>query len=312
MALRRYRAVAALAGILIVTSSCQAAAHHGAKGRPAQAAPVATRARQSAHVVVIVMENKEYGSVIGSRHAPYLDKLARHHVLLTRYDAVTHPSLPNYLALTGGSTFGIHSDCTTCSVKGRNLVDQLEAHHLSWRAYMQGMPRACFRGAIAGRFPQQYAKKHDPFLYFDDVRNDRSRCNHVVPFTRFRKRLRTGLPSFAWITPNLCNDMHSCSVATGDRFLRTWVPRILPALKPNGIVLVVFDEGVTDANCCGLMSGGGHVAAVIAGPGAKKAVKLRGSADHYSMLRLIEDAFGLSRLRNAAARATPTIRGWRG
>ena len=261
--------------------------------------------------MVIGMENKEYGQIIGSSDAPYLNRLANRNVLLTQEYAITHPSLPNYLALIGGSTFGITSDCTDCNVNGRNLVDQLEAHGKSWKAYMQSMPDPCFTGASAGTSPNDYAKKHDPFMYFNDVRNDASRCKKVVPFSQLRTDLKNGLPQFAWISPNECKDMHSCSIATGDSWLNVWVPKMVPALGTNGILIVLFDEGATSAICCSLSTGGGHVGAVIAGPGAKDSTTIGAAADHYSLLRLIEDELGFRRLRNAADPTTPTINGWK-
>jgi hypothetical protein len=105
--------------------------------------------------------------------------------------------------------------------------------------------------------------------------------------------------------------MHSCSVSTGDSWLKSWVPKILKALGANGIVMVLFDEGSTDATCCSLGTGGGHVAAVIAGPGAKQRTKIRTAADHYSLLRLIEDEWGFPRLSHAGDSTTPSIEGWK-
>jgi phosphatidylinositol-3-phosphatase len=272
---------------------------------------VTTPADPAEHIAVIVMENKEYRAVIGSSDASYLSRLARRNVLLRKAYATSHPSLPNYLALIGGSTFGTTSDCTDCYVRGRNLVDQLEAHGISWRAYMQSMPSACYTGASSGTDPNAYVKKHDPFMYFNDIRNRPSRCNKVVPFTELRADLRGGLPQFVWITPNECADMHSCSVVRGDAWLKRWVPRILPALGSNGIVLILFDEGSSDRGCCGVDPGGGHVAALIAGPGAADRTRIRTAVDHYSVLRLIEDEWGLRRLRRAGDEATTTIEGWR-
>jgi hypothetical protein len=260
---------------------------------------------------VIVLENEEYGSVVGSSSAPFLNRLARRHVLLTNGFAVRHPSLPNYLALIGGSTFGISSDCTSCHVHARNLVDQLEARRLSWKAYMQGMPHACYLGASAGPSPHRYAKKHDPFLYFDNIRGRASRCRRVVPFDRFPVDLRRGLPRFAWITPDLCFDMHDCPVSTGDRWLARWVPRILPRLGRDGILVITFDEGSSSATCCSVTPGGGQIVTIIAGPGAADRRRIARASNHYSLLRLVEDAWGLPRLGHAGDRATPTIRGWR-
>lgn len=297
-------------GLALVLAAC------GDSGRfidaPMRAArAVATPADPAEHIAVIVMENKEYGTVIGSPDAPYLNGLTRRKVLLGQEYAVSHPSLPNYLALIGGSTYGTTSDCTDCYVRGTNLVDQLESHGISWRAYMQSMPSACYAGASSGTDPNEYVKKHDPFMYFNDIRSRALRCNKVVPFTEFPGDLRSGLPQFVWITPNECVDMHSCSMATGDAWLRRWVPRILPALGANGIVLILFDEGSSDLGCCGVDPGGGHVAALIAGPGAADRTRIGATADHYSVLRLIEDEWGLGRLRGAGDGATPSIEGWR-
>jgi hypothetical protein len=262
------------------------------------------------HIVVIALENKEYHSIVGSDAAPYLDSLARDNVLLTHEYAIRHPSLPNYLALTGGSTFGVSSDCTRCSVTAPNVVGQVIDAGLSWKAYMQRMPEPCFTGALAGTFPHQYAKKHDPFMYFRDIRRRPARCHRIVPFREIRTDLEDGLPDFAWITPDDCFNMHSCAVARGDRWLRRWVPRILPELGTRGILMVVFDEGTSDAGCCGTRTGGGHVAAIIAGPGARDSKRIAGDANHYSLLRLIEDVWGLDRLAHASDASTPTIEGW--
>lgn len=310
LATGRIRAHALLIASLLLLSACASLrpATHGRRGPAEQAVSSSTPAQ---HIVVIAMENKEYAQIIGSFDAPYLNRLAKRKVLLTKEYAITHPSLPNYLALTGGSTFGITSDCTDCNVKGRNLVDQLEAHGTSWKAYMQSMPVPCFKEASAGTAPNEYAKKHDPFMYFDDVRNDDTRCNQIVPFSQFRTDLKNGLPQFAWISPNECKDMHSCSIATGDSWLNLWVPKIAPALGTNGILMVLFDEGATGASCCSLFTGGGHVVAIIAGPGAKDSRKITTAADHYSLLRLIEDEWGFRRLRHAADATTPTVEGWK-
>lgn len=259
---------------------------------------------------MIALENKEYPQILGSGEAPFLDSLAARNVLLTHAFAIRHPSLPNYLALIGGSTFGVRTDCTRCSVDETNLVDQLAAAGFSWKAYMQRMPGPCFRGAVAGTWPHQYAKKHDPFMYFRDIRESRARCHRIVPFRQIRADLDAGLPRFAWITPDDCFNMHDCPIARGDRWLRRWVPRILPSLGTNGSLIVVFDEGSSDAGCCGLGAGGGHVPAIIAGPGAADRVRIRGDADHYSLLRLVEDAWGFDRLAHASDRSTPTIEGW--
>ncbi|MGZ5212519.1 MAG: alkaline phosphatase family protein [Actinomycetota bacterium] len=258
------------------------------------------------HIVVMVFENREAGTIMApSSSAPYFRALARRSVTLSRLFAITHPSLPNYLALTSGSTHGVTTDCTTCLVDGTNVVDRLEQAAISWKAYMESMPEPCSTAAIDGR----YAMKHNPFMYYTDIRDDVDRCNNVVPLRRLTVDLGAGsLPTFAWVTPDLCHDMHDCSVATGDRFLHTWVPRIVPALGPDGILIIVFDEGVTSAGCCHGRAAGGHIAGIITGPGAGVGVTIRTKVNQYSVLKLIEEAWGLGDLGQTAN--APVIDGW--
>jgi hypothetical protein len=255
------------------------------------------------HIAVIVMENEEYGDIIGSSATPYLNGLARRYGLATESFAVRHPSLPNYLALTSGSTQGITDDCTDCRAGGRGLADQLQAGGISWRAYMEGLPHPCFTGSGAG----DYAKKHDPFLYFPSISQNPSACAYVVPFDRLAADERSAaMPAFAWITPNLCHDMHDCSTATGDRFLARTVPALLSALGPRGLLFLTFDEGSSDDGCCRLAAGG-HVATIVAGAGARPHSRLATPVDHYSILRTIEDLLGLPRLGGAACVCTPSL-----
>ena len=268
---------------------------------PIQTHPSA-RARTShgppAHIAVILMENHEYGDVIGSRDAPYINRLAASYALATSSYAITHPSLPNYLALTGGSTFGISGDCSDCSVPGAGLAGQLNSKRISWRAYMEDLPHLCFTGAGAGN----YAKKHDPFAYYRGLA-----CHDVVPLTRLvSDEHNRALPQFIWITPNLCHDMHDCDVATGDRFLSGLVPPLLKALGPNGLLFLTWDEGTSDNGCCRL-SAGGHIVTIVAGSGARPGGRLTTPVDHYSVLQTIEDLLGLPRLRNAACVCTPSL-----
>jgi hypothetical protein len=252
------------------------------------------------HVAVIVMENEEYGSIIGSRSTPYINALARRYALAQAMFADAHPSLPNYLALTGGSTFGVNSDCTDCLLRATGLGAQLTAAHLSWKAYMEDLPHPCFTGSDAGL----YAQKHDPFVYYGDRGRD---CSHVVPMSELGADERSGgLPRFVWITPNLCHDMHDCSPATGDHFLAGLVPGLLRALGARGVLFLTWDEGSSDEGCCRLASGG-HVVTIVAGGGAQPGARLDTPADHYSTLQAIEDLLGLRRLRGAACPCTPSL-----
>jgi phospholipase C len=283
------RRLAALAAALVLVAGC------GGDSRRAAAAT-----SPGSRIVVVMMENKEQGDVIDSPDAPYVNSLARRYAAPRRFYGIRHPSLPNYLALLGGSTYGVTSNCTGCIQGGRTLVDQLEKAGVSWRAYMEGMPRACFTGAGSGR----YAKKHNPFVYFRRIVNRPKRCAKVVPATRLEADTDAGrLPQFVFITPDLCNDTHDCSVAHGDRYLSNLIPPLLRQLGPEGFLVLAWEEGDSDAGCCGGLARGGRVPVVIAGPNVRQGARPRTAWSHYSTLRTVEDAFGLPHLRNAGAAA---------
>lgn len=254
------------------------------------------------HVVVVVFENHEYGDVIGSRSAPTFNALARRYALLTQSYGVGHPSLPNYLALVSGSTFGIRSDCTTCFVSGRSLANTLAADGLSWNAYEEGLPSVGSGASFAGR----YAIKHSPFLYFRSVRSSPRLRDHVVPYSRFAPDLANGrLPTFSLVVPNLCHSMHDCSLAVGDAWLKRFVKPLLASPElANSVVIVTFDEGESYAR------GGGRIATLVLGPLVKPRARSSQLVTHYGVLRTIEDGLGLPRL-GASARARPVTGIWR-
>lgn len=279
---------------------------------PATRAPAAIP--NFGHVFIIVMENKEYGEIIGSDDAPYINNLARTYALATRYYAIRHPSLPNYLALVSGSTQGMTSDCSDCSFKAPNLADQLEAHQRSWGADMEDMPEPCYNGAYAGGplaflGVASYARKHNPWMYFEDITSDPARCGRVVPFTQLATDLAAGkLPDFVWITPNLKHDMHNGTVADGDGWLATTVPPLLasPAWRDNGVLFIVWDEGTSDAGCCG-NAAGGHTPAIVVAADGKRGYQSPFPYSHYSLLRTIEDAWQLGYLDHAADPGTQAM-----
>jgi hypothetical protein len=302
----RVRTLTAITSALLLATLIAGCGTSAVRRGPVQRTP-SPLARMSggapAHIAVVLMENEEYGDIVGSRSTPYINALAHRYALANSMFSIAHPSLPNYLALTGGATFGIDSDCTGCSVGATSIVDQLQHAHISWKAYMEDLPRPCFTAAGAG----EYAKKHDPFAYYTRITRDPSRCERIVALTQLTADMRARtLPRFIWITPNLCHDMHDCDPATGDRFLAKLLPPLLGSLGPRGLLFLTWDEGTSDDGCCRLASGG-HVATIVAGPGARPGARLRSPADHYSVLQTIEDLFGLPRLRGAACACTPSL-----
>jgi hypothetical protein len=258
--------------------------------------------RRPGHIAVLVMENSGYGSVIGPADTSYITGLAHRYALATQYYAISHPSLPNYLALTGGSTFGITSDCTSCTVPTTGLAGQLLAHHISWRVYAEDYPHRCFQGGYAGG----YAKKHNPLPYYRQTAH-RVACHYVLPFTALHAAIASRrLPRFAWITPNLCHDMHSCSKHVGSLFLQSLVPGLLRALGPRGLLFIVWDEGTTNDGCC-RVARGGHVALIVAGGGARAHAQMNTPVDHFSVLQTVEDLLRLPRLLRAGCACTPSL-----
>jgi hypothetical protein len=276
------------AGALLLLGGCEAQPPWAAAPTPTPVtapapteAPLGTpavRLAAGASVFVVVMENRSSAEALAE---PYLADLARRYAVATDYHAVAHPSLPNYLALTSGSTYGIADDDYHALPAG-GIGQQLAGRGISWRAYMEGMSGDCRTNQ--GR----YAVKHDPFAYYG------GRCPaNVVSFASLDADLAGPTPRFVWITPDLCHDGHDCSTRTADDFLAGLVPRILasPAWTGGGVLLVTWDEDDGRA--------GNQVAAVVAAPRLKSQQSSR-PYDHYSLLATVEDLLGVPRLGAAA------------
>jgi hypothetical protein len=214
-------------------------------------------------VVLILMENHSYGQIAGSSSAPYLNGFAHRGTLFTNMNAVSHPSLPNYLALTSGSTLGCTSDkCPTHSFRAKNIFEQFSAHGRSWRSWEESMPGRCVRSNAS-----PYAVRHNPAVYYTDL-FPRACPKFDVPYPKSLPRRLHGL---TFITPNVCHDTHDCSVAVGDTWLRRHVPKLL---KRGAIVVITYDEG----------EGSNHVFCAARGPGIGQGVRRRASYTHKGLL----------------------------
>jgi len=256
---------------------------------------------RGSHTVVIVLENREFSEVVGSEEAPYFNRLIERGALATRFYGLLHPSLPNYLALIGGSTFGIGDNCTDCLATGPNLATQMSAADISWRAYMGGMPMPCFAGVETS----EYVKKHNPFMYFPSLTSRPRLCERVVPESALRADLGGHeLPEFAWISPGICDDGHGCPTSFADAYLRRRVPQILRQLGPDGLLAITYDEGTSDAGCCG-DAVGGRIPTLLLGPAVRAGTRLPRPYTLYSLLATLEDRFALPRLRHA--RSAPAM-----
>lgn len=249
------------------------------------------------HIFVVLMENHSSTQIIGSTDAPYTNSLVAAYGLAANYAAAAHPSLPNYLALTGGSAFGVTTDCTGCFQNAPNLAaGRLTPSGRSWRAYMDSMPSP---GFIGDAYP--YMQKHNPFVYCNDIRNDPAQLASIVPCTQLAKDLAAPetTPAFGWITPDMTHDMHDGTVAQGDAWLSEAVPALLssPAFTTRRSLLVItWDENDDSA--------GSEVATLVIAKGVPAGFTSRVPCNHYSLLRTIETAWGLAPLTGNDAAAT--------
>lgn len=240
------------------------------------------------HVVIIVEENQPASGILGNKAAPYINKLAADHAVAGNYQAVAHPSLPNYLALTSGTTAGITDDCSPgagCIATVPNITEAIEHSGRTWKMYAESMPAPC-----SGRNSGLYAVRHNPFMYYPDVTENKASCAaHVVPLGQLARDLGSAsrLPNYVFISPNTCHDMHDCPVATGDAWLAHYVPKILasPAFTTrNSLLVLTWDEGRGKHNT---------VATIFAGSAAREGQRSRVAYSHYSLLRTVEHLWNL-------------------
>lgn len=251
------------------------------------------------HIYVIVLENKEYGSIVGPGRAPYLNQLIARYGLATNFYAETHPSEPNYIAMTSGDLQGTRTD-GTYNLAAASVFDQVEAAGRTWRVYAQGYPGSCFKGSIATSVSDgpgaagEYVRKHNPAISYTAISRNPARCARIVGLAGFDP----AAADLEFIVPNLINDMHSSSVAVGDTFLAAFVPRIVDAPAfANSVLFITWDEGISS------VGGGGHIATVVVSPGMTPGSRSATRYTHYSLLRTIEQAWGMPLLGRAATAA---------
>jgi hypothetical protein len=339
-----------LAGLAIgpISASAQSVPRDTGGGTTASAA----RFPHLDHIFVIMMENSAYSQLMspGNSRTGYIRQLAQTYGLATDYYGVTHTSLPNYIAATSGSNWGSNTDDDSQApyFNHENLVDELEAAHVSWKGYMQSLPYAGDTVNVSA--DGLYVRKHDPFLLYPDVYGNPDRARNVVPLSQLQADLSTGqVPQFSWISPNVCDDMHggaaACPYASsptspaqatlyadGNAFIKKWVGLITRSRAWTGhsAIFITWDEGAYNDSAPyqpldlaggpdspilpakpvnpatgsggdlagGTTYGGGHVPMIVIARGVGHAVDAT-PADHYSLLRTIEENWGLPLLGHA-------------
>lgn len=304
------------------TTSGPASASTSQPASAARSAPAARTAPASAsrpcgtlasppgytHVIWVWMENRSYGSIIGSSQAPYLNSLAAKCGLATNYHNITHPSLPNYLAATSGLGYAavqkFKPDCSPsagCSTPAASIFGQGE----TWRAYEESMPSNC-DPADSG----EYAVRHNPPAYYTALKG----CSAFdVPYQRLAVDLSGNkLPAFSFITPNVIDDMHDAAIADGDRWLAANLLTILnsPEYQDGSTaVFITWDEGEggTAQNCAANATDVGcRVATLVISPSTKPGTKSGTLFNHYCLLGTAEQLLGLPKLGQAASVPTMT------
>jgi hypothetical protein len=333
---------------------------------PAATAPAALPPVK--HVFIVILENEDADSTFGpGTHAPYLAQTLRARGgFIPGFYAIGHLSLDNYIAMVSGQGPNPYTQADApayvdfvpglpgpdgqalgagsvypASVK--TIVDQLDAKGRTWRGYMEDMgntpgePKTCRHPAVGSpdetenaREHDQYAMRHNPFMYFHSIIDDQARCDaRVVPLDRLPADLQSAAstPNYSFITPDLCSDGHDepCvdgrpgGMVSANAFLKQWIPRILgsPAYRDGGLVIITFDEAENHdaSSCCGQTqgpntpnnggptpgTGGGRIGAVLLSQFIKPGTVTKRQYNHYSMLRSLEDLFGLGHLGFAAA-----------
>jgi hypothetical protein len=280
--------------------------------------------RRFEHVLLIVLENQDYDDVV---REPYFRALAQRGALFTHYQALFHPSYPNYLALIGGKYFETRGDEQSDIPRDeRTIADLLEAKRLTWTQYAEGYPGNCFRGSEAQE--SLYARKHVPFLSFDSVAENPVRCARVVPAKEFD---RARLPNFGFYSPDMCHDGHDlCGTLVeraggaarrfpGARRLGILPPKLeqsakwlRASLEPiladarvmnDTLVVVTFDEALSDSH--------NHIYTLFLGGMVRTGARSDRCVDHYDLLRTVEDNFGLGTLGAEDSRSDPISDVWR-
>ncbi|MEV6907844.1 alkaline phosphatase family protein [Amycolatopsis sp. NPDC051071] len=281
----RARRVATLFAAPVLALLALTAVSAGQPVRSAQVVPAAASIPQFDHVVIVMFENKNYTDIKGSSKASYLNSLASQGTLLGKSYGVTHPSQPNYVGLFSGTTAGVHKDdCLSGQIDRDNIGNQLVKAGKTFKGYSEGLPKAGSTTCKSGR----YARKHAPWAFFKST----SGAATNVPYSAFPSDYST-LPTVSFVIPDMCNDMHDCSVSTGDSWLKKNLDGYAQWAKThNSLLIATFDEdNFTSVNQIYTAMVGAHV---------KAGYKSETQANHYTVLRTLEDMYGLPPLAGAA------------
>jgi hypothetical protein len=250
-------------------------------------------------VMIIVLENISYKDALAQ---PFLSDFARQGALLTNFDAETHPSQGNYIALTAGSFNGVTSD-KPVNLNVSHIGDLLEAKSKTWKVYAQAYPGNCFLGAQAGT----YVRKHVPFLSFVNIQKNPQRCANIVDDSGLAADISGGrLPDFSLFIPDIKNDGHDTGVAYADNWLSSYFGPLMqdPGFMKDMLLIITFDEDDKSTST-------NQIYTALYGPAVAGGSVSASPYDHYSLLRTIEDTFGLGTLGKNDDTAAPITGIWK-
>lgn len=252
------------------------------------------------HIVVVIEENKDYAQLIGTNTpAAYINSLLSEGMLFTNSHAITHPSQPNYLDLFSGSDQGVNGDA--CSASGTfpqpDLGGQLISAGFSFAGYSESMPSAGYTGCYdtPTSIGSLYARKHNPWANFTDVNGSTTNLTYSsFPTTSagFSK-----LPTVSFVIPNLQDDMHDGSVQQGDTWLKQNLSAYVEWARTNNSLFILTTDEEDESN--GIESNPNQVATIFVGQHVQVGTN-NANISHYSVLRTLEDMYGLMPANNAA------------
>jgi phosphatidylinositol-3-phosphatase len=256
------------------------------------ATPQAATSTPYSHVVWILMENHGYNQIVGGGAAPYINSLISQYGSATNFFAEGHPSLPNYTAMTSGSTQGITDDNNPSShpLNVENIFHQLGGGQS--QSLEESMPSNCYGSDFTDASGGKYSAHHNPMAYYTNLGTD---CqNYDIPLSL----APSFTPKFTFVTPNQTDNMHTGTISQGDSFLQSFIPKITSTADYQAgktVVFVTWDEDEGSEN--------NHIPTITINPnGAHDTSACQGTQyTHYSMLRFVEDNFGLARIGNAAS-----------
>ncbi len=251
-------------------------------------------------VFIIVLENTNYDQAL---RQPFLQHFASIGVLFTDYHGVTHPSYPNYLAMVAGSPLGVSND-TPKDLDATSLLDLLEPAGVIWKVYAENLPSPCFRGVASP--DGLYARRHEPYISFRNVQENPARCNRIVNAEQLQADVaRDALPQYSLYIPNVKNDGHNTDVGYSDAWLKGFLSPLLgnPSFMKGTLVVITFDENGK--------GWGNQIYTAFVGPMVGAGIREGGDYDHYSLLRTIEENYGIGSLGRNDAKAKPICCIWK-